>query len=1715
MKYIDPYNIHISDVAAENVLSNTAEYGGALVLPDGSRYTFGPPINGVQTDQGPIERSSTVRLVPLKEYISMYQDFRFNFTGNEGESLYISSGVTFTELTGKTRIINGRLITILPEAVDFLSFYQPDRYPNLDFGNATIIPNYKNTGRTYIEVPLKNTNFYANEYSGLGFGVNAKINSLGTNATNITNPSLDNRIYHYFSADGLYESMDGTDPLGGIMDKPTVTNRTPQADFFDINNNGDKDEILVGLFRDMIVSLPREVLGRKSIRINDTDPWSRRGIETLYGMSFQYRLEVVNNGTSTLNTLSLYDNLPKTNDTSYFLADDGLGYVPRGSGFANVLTGPVIAPGGFTVYYSKIIVESNPGAAVASTQGWTSDVAAWGAADWAAVKSIKIVMNEGVSIPPSTTETFILNMRAPVYVKGQKHSNDQANNNFAVTYNNINWGQSNTVYNRLLQQFDVKKVWTGPAADEVSVKLLQNGVPYKFDSAGDGNLVDWVLKLSEANGWEDTFYDLPSLDAEGHQYVYTVNETAITHFEKDVDGAIVLDPNTGEAIVAKSTTLGASQYTLKMTPTMNGNLLASLVLDNTYKSPTVGVSVDLTWLNGSVLEKPTVQLFLQRGDGTAVLDAAGNPVFVELQNGMFTADFGDQPVFDDLTGEPITYTVVQKGLDGTPWIESPDFPITEITPARKDGGELMTPATYAAADVVDTLIHVTNQYVQPLADVKATKTYVGGNTYPAVWFQLYRASIGENNGAAYIVQDETVDPAVDLAPEQVLGNTPNSTVVWSDMPTTDLEGNTYTYSVKEVDADGADYVPGISVTTAAGTFESAYVKSGEDTLAVTNTYVSPKMPFSADKVWINGADDKPAVELELHRRQGTVVDANFVEKITLTETSVADADKVISADGTQETWTYTWTDLDVTDGNAVPYTYYVVEPNAPAGFDKISENTLGIDGAAPRTIIENQYIVPLQDVKVEKKWVGGYANNRPAVALQLDRQIAGGAWEKVEQVTLDGKLDEDGDGEVWTYTWKDLPTTDLKANTYTYKVNETIVPVNFQETYSDDGLVVTNTYASPKTEKAVVKQWIGGPAEKPSVTFVLYRQLEGQDKEEAGRVVLTAVDVLPKADDAIAETVYWGHTFEDLDLTDVDAKPYVYTVEELTVPDGFVSELIPGTLTIVNKFVPPTVDLTADIAWLNGELLAKPEVRLSLKYKTLVDGVEVLVDARDVDGQPIVGVVNTDGIVTFPKVALTDTEGNALEFTVVQEGLAGSLWTNKSISSITPLKADGSIGETNVHVVNEFVPPTASVTADTEWIGGESVDKPDTILKLMVQDPLSKAWKEATNSEGQAIVGSLNTESGKWTYPDVPLMDAAGNLLLYTVVQSGLEGSLWNEQSISIIQPGNADGTVNEAETNVHVVNAYDPDTVTLTADTEWLGGSLVDKPNTTLSLMVKNPEGGAYIPAKDKDGKTITGTRDASGRWSFPNVPLTDASGNALTYTVVQSGLEGSVWVNKSISEITPQKADGSIGETNVHVVNAYQVPEVQITATNQWINSPEIDSSTFVTYTLIRTVTVDGVTKTEEVEVDLVPNADGSYNFGKVPTTDSEGRAYTYTVKQTFVDPESGKPFTTTISSITPAVDPTDLNIEIVNRKASEPTLTPAPTPGATEPTPTPVVTEPKPTPTAPAGTTAKSTTKATTKTLPRTGEADGWQAFAWAGLALAAGLSIVLIRRKKTEK
>lgn len=174
-------------------------------------------------------------------------------------------------------------------------------------------------------------------------------------------------------------------------------------------------------------------------------------------------------------------------------------------------------------------------------------------------------------------------------------------------------------------------------------------------------------------------------------------------------------------------------------------------------------------------------------------------------------------------------------------------------------------------------------------DLEAEKIWDGGPTpKPDIELQLYR-------------DDEPYNEPVTLSDGTM-------THTWTGLYKTDVDGNEYTYTVDEVE------VP-----------ENYKKTIPDDSLTITNTYVSPKINITGEKIWERGPSTRPSIELQLYRDGEAYGD-------------------IVTLDGEEETpWTYTWDELDETDPDGNPYTYTIDEVKVPARYRKsISKDGLTI-----------------------------------------------------------------------------------------------------------------------------------------------------------------------------------------------------------------------------------------------------------------------------------------------------------------------------------------------------------------------------------------------------------------------------------------------------------------------------------------------------------------------------------------------------------------------------------------------------------------------------------------------------------------------------------------------------------------------------------------------------------------------------------------------------
>ena len=161
----------------------------------------------------------------------------------------------------------------------------------------------------------------------------------------------------------------------------------------------------------------------------------------------------------------------------------------------------------------------------------------------------------------------------------------------------------------------VTKTWVGTPAASVTIKLFADGTEKE------------TVTLTATDNWTHTFTNLDKYANDGHEIVYTVDETPVAGYTKDISGT------------------AATGFTIKNTNT-----------------ETINIPVTKTWV-GTAGTSATIKLLADGAEKeTVTLTAADN----------WTHTFSNLPKFDTTDGHEIVYTVDEvdvpnytKGISGT------------------------------------------------------------------------------------------------------------------------------------------------------------------------------------------------------------------------------------------------------------------------------------------------------------------------------------------------------------------------------------------------------------------------------------------------------------------------------------------------------------------------------------------------------------------------------------------------------------------------------------------------------------------------------------------------------------------------------------------------------------------------------------------------------------------------------------------------------------------------------------------------------------------------------------------------------------------------------------------------------------------------------------------------------------------------------------------
>lgn len=1071
-----------------------------------------------------------------------------------------------------------------------------------------------------------------------------------------------------------------------------------------------------------------------------------------------------------------------------------------------------------------------------------------------------------------------------------------------------------TIVNQHKPEVDISiaKVWDdNDNIDQVRPSAVTARVMRSIEG-GTSEQVGDPITLNADNQWKASVSGLPTNDANGNQYTYTVVEDSVSGYKGTVEGSSSTDAN--------------------------GNVSYAFTLKNSHAPSVVNLSVTKVWDDGDNQdgvrpEQVSVDV-LRSEDGVTKTIVATLKLSAENN---WTATLDKQPVYgksgkyaysiseakvDGYTGS-IETAVDEKGnysfkLTNTHAVETTQVGVTKVWDdaenadglrpgsvevelvadgvatgktvtlnaennwtfawdnlAKKAGGkdivytvrEVNVPEGYTSvatgglAKENGTFSYtLANKHAQAKTSVSVSKEWVDGNDQDglrpdSVQVQLYRSVDGGE--------------AVAMNGYKITLNADNSWKgSWTDLPANE-DGKQITYTVKEADVP-AGYTCAISEN--AG-------ESGAFSYKLTNTHEVGKTSVKVAKAWDDSNDQdglRPAsVKVQLY--------ADGVAAGGPVELNAADE------------WSHEWTGLDAKkDGKDVEYT--VAEIDVPAGYTcEVSENT-GEKGAFSYQLT-NKHETEKTSVNVTKVWDD--ADNadglRPAsvkVQLLADGKAAG------QPVELSAANE-------WKHAWGDLPKL-ANGKAIEYAVAEVDAPEGYASTVTGDasfGFTITNKHTVKTTAIGVKKVWNDGNDQDGLRPAEVTAQLLAN-----GRVVAEA---------KLSAQNAWAHQWTGLP-TIADGKVIEYTVSEADVPEGYTSSVTGNAadgFTLVNAHTTAATSVSVHKEWKdsagNQQSGVHPAVTAQL-YRTVAGQTSAMAGYAATLDEAHGWAASWDNLPA-------KDAGRDVEYSV-QEADVPAGYT----SSVTKA-ADGTYSFTLTNTAEK----RTSVSVAKVWADGGNADnmRPDSVTAQLY---LVDAQGNQVAVPGKSVELS---EANNWafTWDDLAVSDANGNEISYTVQEANVP-----EGYTATVSGGMVDGAYSFTLTNTHELKTVDINVSKVWNDQDDVDG--LRPASVTAQLCYVNAD-GQTVPVEGAENKVL----DESNGWAAGWTGLTaNADGKAIKYTVREAEVpEG---YTSAVSGI-----DNGDGTYSFTMINTHEIEEAEFALSGYSVRSisapaPEADKVCYV---------------------------------------------------------------------------------------------------------------------------------------------------------------------------
>ncbi len=683
-----------------------------------------------------------------------------------------------------------------------------------------------------------------------------------------------------------------------------------------------------------------------------------------------------------------------------------------------------------------------------------------------------------------------------------------------------------------------------------------------------------------------------------------------------------------------------------------------------------------------------------------------------------------------------------------------------------------------------------------------------------------------------------------------------------------------------------------------------------------------------------------------------------------------------------DSWKYSFTDLEKYDDEGKQYTY-TVEEEAVEGYKSTVDGFNITNLRVGKTAVEGV-----------KTWKDDNAKDRPKM-IKIDLLQNGKVIDTKEVTAADG----------WKYSFADLDKYDENGAAYEYTIKEQAVE-KYQSTV--DGYDVTNLRVG-KTEVSGTKTWKDEDGEdRPgSITVKLL-----QNGKEIDSKKVTATD-------------HWKYSFTDLNEFDENGEAYKYTVKEEPVK-GYQSTVKGYDITNV-RIGKTAVEGTK--IWKDDNSKDRPNM---IKVNLLQNG--VVADTQEVTAK-------SDWKYSFTNLEKYDEEGKAYEYAVKEQGVPGYQSevngfditnTRSEKTSVTATKGwkdDNSKDRPESITVNLLqngdVIDTAEVTADDDWTYEfkdlEAYDEDGVAYEYTVKEEAmkgyettidgyditnvrvgktsvegTKTWKDHNSKDrpemikvhllqnGKAIKTTEVTADDNWKYSftDLEKYDNEGKEYTYTVEEETVEGykstidgfNITNlrvgKTSVEGVKTWKDDDSKDRNEQPVkgyqsvvdgyHITNLRVGKT-SVEGTKTWKDDDSKDRPDMIKVDLLQN---GEVI-----DTQEVTAATDWT--YHFTDLDEFDENGKAYEYTVQEEAVEG--------YQSTVQGYD----ITNV------RIGKTAVEGTKTWDDDHFKDRPDMIKVDLLQN---GEVIETKEVTVET----DWKYSFTDLDKYDEEGKVYTYTVKE-----------------------------------------------------------------------------------------------------------------------